>query len=342
MASSRSRRTRALGLAALGALPFAVLFATSPARADGSVSASERETARSLMTDGRDRRARNDLQGALTAFKAADALMHVPTTGLEVVRTEVAMGLLVEARGAIREIFRVPSRVDEPRPFAEARAAALALDGELAARIPSLHVVLVNAAREPRVRIDGAAIPADALSAPIKVNPGRHVVEAGAGSASARAEVAVAEREDKPVTLTLPSVPAEKETADEAAPPVAAPPPSHTARTIGVVGFGVGGAGLVVGAVTGLLSLQKTNALKSACDGNQCPTSSGSDLDTARSMATVSTLSFVVAGIGVGVGGGALLIGDKHGGESSPANAHAKPEVTPWIGLGAAGLRGTF
>jgi hypothetical protein len=347
-------RLGTLGIGAVGGLPLLALLA-GPARADATVSASERETARSLMTDGRELRAHNDLRGALTAFKAADALMHVPTTGLEVARTEVALGLLVEARGAIRELFRVPSRADEPRPFAEARAAALALDGELAARIPSLRVVLVNGSRDPRVRIDGVAIPADAAAAAIKVNPGRHVVEAGGvtGAGSARAEVTVAEREDKPVTLTLPA-PA-SEASDPRPPATDAAPPrsqSHTARTIGIVGFGAGGVGLIVGSITGLLSIQKTNALKGGCDGNQCPPTSGGDLDAARSMATVSTLAFVVAGVGVGVGVGALLIGDKSGGdksggpdESGKQTARGTSDslrVTPWIGLGTAGLRGTF
>jgi hypothetical protein len=199
-----------LGLGVVAALQVSCPDARADSGAAPSASApsaSERETARSLMTDGRDRRARNDLRGALTAFKAAHALMHVPTTGLEVARTEVALGLLVEARGTIRELFRVPSRSDEPRPFAEARAAALSLDGELAARIPSIHVVLVNAANDPRLKIDGVAIPIEAAAAPIKVDPGRHVVEAGPGIGAARVELTIAEREDKPVTLTLPAAP---------------------------------------------------------------------------------------------------------------------------------------
>jgi hypothetical protein len=53
-------------------------------------------------------------------------------------------------------------------------------------------------------------------------------------------------------------------------------------------------------------------------------------------MATVSTVGFVVAGAGVGVGIGALLFGGKG------PEATARAQVTPWVGLGSAGLRGTF
>jgi hypothetical protein len=328
-----SNRALALGFGigtALGLVSFG-------ARAEPSPSASERETARSLMTEGRDRRARNDLKGALGAFKAADAIMHVPTTALEVIRTEVALGQLVEARGDIRDLLRVPTRADEPKPFVAARAAALAMDGDLAARIPSIRVTLENAPPEPHIKVDGAAIPADALTAPMKVDPGHHVVEGGDGAGAARAEVTLAEGENKSVTLTLPPMPAD---ASQAAASSAAPddskPEAHVARTIAIVGFSVGGLGLAVGSISGLFSMQKTSALKGTCNGDQCPASSASDFHAARTMATVSTVGFVVAGAGVGVGIGALLFGGKG------PEATARAEVTPWVGLGSAGLRGTF
>ena len=332
MASERAR-SLALGARIAGA----ILLASAASAAQSAPSASERETARSLMTDGRDRRARNDLRGALASFKAADAIMHVPTTGLEVARTEVACGQLVEARGAIRELFRIPTRPDEPKPFAEARAAALALDGELASRIPSIRLVLENATGDPHVRVDGIAIPAAAASAPIKLDPGRHVVEAGEGAGGARAEVTLAEREDRPVTLTL--HPVAPEPAASAPPPAEPAPPrprSRPARAIAIAGFGAGGAGLVAGSIAGFISIQKTSALKGTCDGNRCPPAAAGDLDTAHSTATVATLAFVAAGVGVAVGVGALLVGDP------PADTVGRARVVPWIGPGMAGLHGTF
>jgi hypothetical protein len=86
------------------------------------------------------------------------------------------------------------------------------------------------------------------------------------------------------------------------------------------------------------MSMQKTSSVKTTCNGNECPPSSASDLDIARSTATVSTIAFVAGGVGIAVGVSALLIGDKRAAEPAPTTAR----VTPWIGFGSAGVSGTF
>jgi hypothetical protein len=323
------------------ALLAAILLAPAAARAQ-TPNASERETARSLMNEGRDKRDHNDLRSALASFKAADAIMHVPTTGFEVARTQVALGLLVEARDTLHQVLRWSPRPGDPKPFADARASAQTLDDDLAGRIPSLHVSLSNRPEDPHLTVDGVEIPAEAASAPIRLDPGHHVITAGA-KGTARAEVDLAERDTKTVSLALPAEPAESKAAPaaNADSESATHESSHTAGTIALASFGVGAVGLAVGAVTGIMSIQKTNQLKSACAGNTCPSSSAGDLDAAHSTATISTAAFIVAGAGVAVGVGALLFGNRH----SP-DATAAPQtglrVTPWVGLGSAGLRGSF
>src|SRR4051794_22145874 len=81
-------------------------------RASAEPTASGKETARGLMTEARDLRDKNDLRGALSRFQAADAIMRVPTTGLEVARTEAALGLLVEARDTIHRVLAIPAEKD--------------------------------------------------------------------------------------------------------------------------------------------------------------------------------------------------------------------------------------
>src|ERR1700679_951302 len=111
---------------------------TLSARASAEPSAAERDTARGLMAEGRSDRENGDLQDALRAFLGADAIMHVPTTGLEVARTQAALGLLVEAWNTALRVSRTSARPGEPAPFHVARQAAVVLKGEMEARVPSL------------------------------------------------------------------------------------------------------------------------------------------------------------------------------------------------------------
>jgi hypothetical protein len=281
------------------------------------------------MAEGRARRERNDLKGALESFRAADALMHVTTTGLELARAQAALGQLVEARDTIRQVLRVPAKDNEPKPFADARVNAQTLDDDLAARIPGIRIVVTDAPEGTRVTVDGVAIPPEALSVPFKVNPGHHVIAASGSTGDAQQEVDVAERAVKMVTLHLPPGAAPPPVA-EAPPPVA---PSGTRRILMYGGFGLAGAGLAVGAVAGVMSLSATSSAKGQCIDTHCPRSAQADIDSASTSATVSTIGFIVAGAGLALGVTALVVGD-----GKPASAAAQV----WVGPTSAGFRGSF
>jgi hypothetical protein len=329
-----------------GASPAALAFflacvsAGAPARAQ---SAADRESARSYMQEGRDLRDRRDLGGALRRFQAADAIMHVPTTGLEVARTQAMLRKLVEARDTISAIQRLPASPSDPPQFKEARKRADELDATLDARIPSLtiNVTGVPADATPAVTIDGARWPDEALGLPRRLDPGHHVVVASAGGREGKQEVDLREGETKTVAVELSS----------AAPPAEAavvPPPSapeereataspRGPRTLMWAGFGVAGVGLVAGLVTGYLSLQKKSDLDSACTPDKrCPPSTYDELDSANTLATVSTVSFVVAGLGAGVGVLGFFL------SKPPSAATSGVRVEPWFSAGRAGVRGTF
>ncbi len=111
------------------------------------------------------------------------------------------------------------------------------------------------------------------------------------------------------------------------------------------IGFGVGAAGVVTGSVTGLLAISSFNSAKSnGCVGNRCPPASYGDLDTANTMATVSTVSFVVAGLGVGLGVASIFLISSAPSEPAAASVAsvASVRMRPWFGPGSAGLLGTF
>ncbi len=313
----------------------------------GEPSAADKETARGLMQSGRAARDKGDLKGALKAFTAADAIMHVPTTGLEVAKAQAALGLLVEARDTALRVTRFPQAANEPAPFKEARDAAAQLNDEVEARIPSLTV---NVKGLPdgvtaTVTVDDAALPSEVIGQPRKLDPGHHVVVGKAGGATDKKEIDIAERESKDVALDLTGASAgaaPTTTATETATAEQPPPPagrSGASKAMMIGGFGLAGVGVVAGTITGILSMTKTSSIKQSCTSNQCPPSTYGDIDTANTMATVSTISFIAGGVGAVVG----VIGLFTGKPSEPAApAPESAGVEPWVGVGALGLKGRF
>jgi hypothetical protein len=281
--------------------------------------------------------------------------MHVPTTALEVAKTQVALGLLVEARDTIAAIRQAPERPDDPAPFKEARAKLLQLDAGLEGRVPSITIVVHGAAESdaPEVAIDGVKIPAAAAKLPRSVDPGHHIVTAKASSGEGQQEVDVKEGQTPSVDVTLSSsgataVPIAAPAPVETAAPEAEAPAStlsHGPDTLTWIGIGLAGAGVIAGSVTGAMVLSKTSSLHSQCPDHVCPTSSFGSLDSAGALATVSTISFVAAGAGAGLAVFSLVIGHDAGSapaEQAPSTPASGLRVTPWIGLGRAGLRGVF
>lgn len=320
-------------------LAAACLAVAVPAAAQ---SASDKETARSLMDQGNDLRDKGDLKGALERFKGANAIMHVPTTALEVAKTQVALGRLVEARDTLAQIISSVPTPREPAQFRAARAAAQKLDASLDPRVPTVTVRVDGAPEGAAVSlsVNGVAVPAAVLGLPRRLDPGHHVLVATTTTQEGRAEIDVTEGEKKDVAITLATV------AKPTPPPVAPPPPepeapppapgTHRSYALPVVLFGIGGASLIAGGITGAMVLARQSDLAAACPGHVCPPSEYGSLDGANALATVSTVTFIVGGVGVAAGVVALLVGKSS--SAPPASAH----VEPWFGLGAAGLRGTF
>ena len=291
-------------------LALSLLLSTSVALAEPT--AADKETARTLMSEARQKRDANDLKAALRAFQAADAIMHVPTTSYEVAKTQSMLGLLVEARDAALTIARTPVKPGEPAPFAEARASAQKLADELEGRIPSIRVVVKNA-DNVAVTIDGETLPAVAIGLPRRLDPGSHAVIAKAGSNERRINVQVLEREAKEVPIDFgEAAPQNNNNANNASnngsntsntststSTTADGPHKSPWLAVGITGLAVGGVGLAIGAVTGTMSLTQTNdIIKNSCGGtSSCPASAQPAIANARTLATVSDVTFIAGGV---------------------------------------------
>jgi len=310
-------------------------------------SAQERVIESQQFDDGKKKRDAGDKEGALASFKAADALMNVPTTKLALARAYLALGRLVEARDAAFRVSQIPVDKKEPQPFADARAAAAKLAEELAKRIPSVtfNAIGVPADDEANISIDGVTVPAAALSAARKVNPGKHEIVAklkGRDEGSVRQEFSIAEKEEKKIDLDL----TELGKKPKKAPPVVATTPATTTtepppvapekKTSPLVWIGGGLAivGAGVGTAFGLMSMSDKATADESCRDGKCPPQAHDALDSANQNALISTIGFAAAGVGVGVAVVGFFL------SKSPKSKTAK--MTPFVPASGAGLYGSF
>ncbi len=327
------------------------MTATWVSVAHAEPNAADKETARVLMADGRAKRAAGDHKAALEAFKKAHAIMNVPTTGLEVAREQEALGLLTDARDTYLAVSRMDPTPGEAKVFGEARKEAAKLAEAIAPRIPSVTLTITGVpdAYKAKVTIDGSELNTASLGVPRKIDPGKHDIVVTVETLEKKESVELAEAESKDVTIAFtaeevatlapPKVPAKFD--EPPPPPIDTTPPPKKLSPLVFVGFGLAGAGLVAGSVTGLMSLSKASSAKSSCIDNKCPPSTHDDISSSKSLGTISTISFALAGVGLGLGLYGLL-SSKPAKVEEPAAAKNGPTVSFWVGYGSAGMTGAF
>ena len=103
--------------------------------------------------------------------------------------------------------------------------------------------------------------------------------------------------------------------------------------TLAWVGVGVGGAGLVLGAVTGGVAMAEGSSLEEQCSQSGC---TQEEIDAGTAIAHVSTAGFVVGAVGAVTALVAILAHES----SAPSAGTAR--LRPWIGPNRWGIEGTF
>ncbi len=273
----------------------AVIFLTSVlARAEPSPA--DIESARGLYVEGLELRDRGERAQSLQRFRDAHSLAATPITSLELGHALVLVGRLLDAREVLLSIERLAVRADESQKAANARMDARVLAEQLKGRIPAVRVYFSPPTPAlPRVTIDGTALPPEVLSTTRKLDPGKHLVVAELDGARATAAISLAEAEVQTVTLTLAPAP-RVAGAPERADPARAPSGGLGALFYG--GIVTAAAGVAVGSFAGVVALSKAGSLADECSGVHCPRSAENDLSTSKTMGTVSTVAFAVAGAG--------------------------------------------
>jgi hypothetical protein len=351
----RLSRSTVLVLAAGATL---VVFSASPAFAQSDA---DRATARSLGTDGQGALDHKDYKTAEDHFRRADSLVHAPTLELGLARSLTGLGRFVEAQETYNRIVREGVAPTAPDAFKRALADAKKEVDAVGPKIGGVTIAIhgPNGVDVPnaKVQLDGTAVSTASLGVRRSIDPGSHVLQVAADgfkSAELHFDVPAGGSVDEPVTLEVDT---------SAAPPggvqptplTATPEPAPAASGRGHsvlpwVAFGVGAVGLGLGAVTGFMAMSEHSTLADECPSMQCNPmnqKASDDLSSYHTLATLSTVGFVVGGVGVAAG--VILLLTQPRGDSSPSvNTPATPpapqafRVTPVVGPGSIGLVGQF
>jgi hypothetical protein len=313
--------------------------------------------ARSLGLQGIKLADAGDCRGAIEKLSRAEALYHAPSILGRLGECQVNVGQVVAGTENLNRVVREELSATAPKAFRDAQTRAKGVLNTALPKIARLTVKVEPTDAKPQVTVGGTPIPPALIGVERPTDPGTHeVVVAAPGYLEQRSSVTLAEGGASEISIKLEKDPA-------AVPAVAPPPPpplitttppppppadtgSKKPNTLAYVALGVGGAGLLVGGITGFLALGKKSDLK-GCVDNACPSSQRDTLDSARTMATVSTVGFSVGFVGVGVGVVLLLTGSSnHAGLSEPRLAKREPQrgvaVQPWFGGTSAGINGSF
>ncbi len=201
--------------------------------------------------------------------------------------------------------------------------------------------------------VDGASVPDAAFDAALKMNPGKHevVVRTGEGRSAreARENPEVGAGENGEVTITLPPPPPVPEPSSLPTPPQPPsptppppPPPAPTPSSAPVLvrlGLGTAIVGGAVGLLAGVQARSLNSRLSSECLNKRCPPGEPTnDLNSARTWATASNVSFILGAAGAVVG----IIGLVNGRHDKPRREEQGVHVVPWVGAGMAGLHADF
>lgn len=278
---------------------------SSSAFADPAV---ERETARAAMDEGDRQFQADDFAAARASYTRARALVRAPTTGLAVAEAEERLGRFVEARDSALEVTRMPVTAGEPAVFAESRELARVLAARALVHIGVLDLTLRRAATcgPNELTVDGSRWPAEALGAPLRLDPGHHRLEARAsGCITVERDVEVLAGGTAPMLLelrALGSMPDRDPAVAPPATPASASSADHRARPVptgALALMGMGVVGLAVGVTAGAISLGKTASVRDTCGDRRCP--AGED-----DYATANTTGWIANG---GLAGGVLAGG---------------------------------
>ncbi|MEM9873585.1 MAG: hypothetical protein AAF928_01750 [Myxococcota bacterium] len=350
---SRLRRVSTFGL-----VSFAVggLAAGSSPVAYAQVTAQTSAMAEALFRQGREAMKAGKTQDACAKFEESQRLEPKLGTLLNLAICNDKRGRHATAWAQFGEAATMARREGLSDQETYARNQKVAVEKKLT------RVVVQIAAPPPGlvIELDSAAFSTTMIGAPLPVDAGTHALEARAPGRAPYRTTFEAPPGPKTITVNIPDlapagattalpppgpgglpapVPAEGEVTPPAPMPEAGPGDAGEGSDLtwlAITGFSVGGAGILLGAITGGISLSQTNQIKDDCgDAATCP-GQRDDIDAATLTANLSNVGFAIGAAGAITGVIALLV------DGSGDDANRTTDMGLVAGPTFIGYRSTF
>ncbi len=215
-----------------------------------------------------------------TQFNLADCYEH--------------LGKLGHALRLFRSVQAIAKAAGKQQREMSARERADALEP----RVPRLHIEVAPGADPPGldIRADGVTLPPEAWSGGLPLDTGAHTVSAAAPGRIGWSTSFEASRAGN-LRVVVPRL---AEIVTQERPVVAPAPHAGGVPTVALVTGIVGLVGLGVGAIAGGVSLADHNGAVQSCPSHQCTSkSSAGQWNDAVTWGNVSTVAFVVGGVGI-------------------------------------------
>lgn len=319
----------------------AALVVASHAESAFADDATDVAAARTLGQDGVLLADQGKCPQAIEKLGRAEKLHHAPTTALRLAECEIEVGKVVSGSERLERLVREPLPANAPAVFVAAHARAQTLLASAQPRIALLRISVAS----PKdvavtVTVDEETVPAAMLDADRPTDPGLRKIAARAkGYLPATTEVTLKDGEASRLALTLKADPSyvPEKPAEVAGETGANAAPRHERSPLPWIAIGVGVVGLGVGAISGGVVASKASSLDDTCTNKRCPAGSQGAIDTATTWATISTVGFVVGGVGIATGIVGLLLD-----RPRRVTTGVRPGVTPVVSASYVGIDGRF
>ena len=276
-------------------------------------------SAEALFRLGRAAFAQGDYREAMARFEESYRFQQTVGTLLNWAICEEKLGYLARAWQRYHQVLESLASSDERVAMVQERLRALE------SRLPWLSItVSSDAAIGTTVTRDGAALTTASLGVALPVDPGNHEIVAAAPHHDSKRYV-VSLREGERKALVVSSGP-EQFVASSTEHGVASAgqrdatgeksaPDGDRSQTLGYVFLGIGGASLAVGAVSGIVFLDRLSTVRKECENKLCSPEGVAAGDSAQVWQGIAISAFAAAAVSGGLGAYLLLTADQSSAE---------------------------